>query len=88
MRGEHLLKGFSNRDIRHHLGLTTPNKVESRRQAAYVSRLLKRLHLHGLIAKIQRSRRWRLTHKGQVLMTAVLMLHDRHYPQALHNHAA
>ena len=88
MRGEHLLKGFANRDVRRHLCLTTRNKAESRRQAARVSRLLKRLHVHGLIAKIQRSRRWRVTHKGHTLITMVLMLHDRHYPQALTGQAA
>jgi len=88
MRGEHLLKGFSNRDVRRHLCPTTRNKAESRRQAARVSRLLKRLHVHGLIAKIQRSRRWRVTHKGHALITMVLMLHDQHYPQALTGEAA
>ena len=88
MRGEHLLSGFANRDIRPHLFTPTRIPAESRRQAARTSRLLKRLHMHGLIAKIQRSRRWRVTHKGHALMTMVLMLHDQHYPQALIGQAA
>jgi hypothetical protein len=88
MRGEHLLTGFANRDVRPHLFTPTRNPAESRRQAARVSRLLKRLHMHGLIAKIQRSRRWRVTHKGHVLMTTVLVLHHEHYPNTLHQQAA
>jgi hypothetical protein len=88
MRGEHLLTGFANRDIRPHLVAPTRSRAESRRQAARVSRLLKRLHLHGLIAHIQRSRRWRVTHKGHALMTTVLVLHHEHYPTTLQNQAA
>lgn len=88
LRGEHLLSGFANRDVRSSLCGFTRNKAESRRHAARVSRLLKRLHMHGLIARIQRSRRWRVTHKGHALMTMVLMLHDEHYPQVLSQNAA
>lgn len=88
MRGEHLLTGFANRDIRPHLFAPTRSPAESRRQAARASRLLKRLHMHGLIAKVQRSRRWRVTHKGHALMTTVLVLHHQHYPNTLHQQAA
>ena len=42
-------------------------------RSAHVSRLLKRLHLRGLLAKIPRSRRWRVTQLGHAVMsTAVL----------------
>lgn len=88
MGGGHLLSGFSNRDVRPHLFPPKRDKVESRRQAARVSRLLKRLHVHGLIAKIQRSRRWRVTAKGHALMSTLLLLHDEQYPQALNGEAA
>jgi hypothetical protein len=88
MRGEHLITGFANRDIRPHLFTPTRSTTESRRHAARVSRLLKRLHMHGLIAKIQRSRRWRVTDKGHALMTTVLVLHHEQYPSILNQQAA
>ena len=48
---------------------------QRRRQSAYVSRLLKRLHVHGFIAKIPRSRRWRITSRGQQVLGAALEFH-------------
>jgi hypothetical protein len=53
-----------------------------------VTRMLKRLHVHGLIGKIQHSRRWRITQKGHTLMTTVLVLHHERYPELLRQHAA
>lgn len=85
LRGDHLVRGFSNRDLRRQLPSAPPgaDTAQSRRQAARVSRLLKRLHVHGLIAKVQRSRRWRVTQKGHALMTTVLVVHDERYPELL-----
>jgi len=83
MRGEHVINGFRNQDIRRQLFKPTRNASESTRQRARVSRLLKQLHIHGLIAKIPRSRRWRVTHHGHIIMTTVLTLHHEHYTQLL-----
>ncbi len=88
MHGEHLLRGFANRDIRRHLFSPTRHPIEARRQSAQVSRLLKRLHVHGLIARIQHSRRWRVTQKGHALLTTILLLHHEHYPSILRQQAA
>jgi hypothetical protein len=88
MRGEHLLQGFRNRDIRQQLAASTPQKEPPRRTSARVSRWLKRLHAHALIAKIPRSRRWRVSLKGHAMMSAILAIHDDHYPQALARPAA
>ncbi len=88
MRGEHLLQGFANRDIRGRLFPATRDPVESRRQAGRVSRLLRRLHVHGLIGKIPHTRRWRVTRKGHPLMTVVLMLHQEGYPATWNQYAA
>lgn len=57
LRGERAIMGFRNRDILHHLFSTTKDLLALRHLAARVSRLLKLLHLHQLIAKIPRSRR-------------------------------
>ncbi len=72
IRGEHALMGFRNQDIRRHLFQSSPTPDQQRRQANRVSRLLKRLHTHHLIAKIPRSRRWRITKTGKnVIITAL-----------------
>ena len=88
MRGEHLLQGFANRDVCRQLFLPATDPFESRRQAERVSRLLKRLHVHGPIGIIQRTRRWRVTRKGHLLMTTVLILHHERYPATRHQFAA
>jgi len=88
MRGEHLLHGFCNRDVRQRLVAPTRQAEHPRRASAMVSRLLKRLHAHGLIAKVPRSRRWRVTQKGHALMSACLTLHHDRYPHALARPAA
>lgn len=88
MRGEHLLQGFRNRDIRQRLFPTSRDPAATRRQSAATSRLLKQLHLHRLIAKIPRSRRWRVTQQGQTLLSVVLTIHHEHYSQLLIQEAA
>ncbi len=88
MRGEHLISGFRNRDLRCRLCRPGVTGRDRRRQAAGVSRLLKRLHVHGLIAKIPRSRRWRATAKGQPVMAMALTLHHEEYPRYLTAKAA
>lgn len=81
-RGEHALMGFRNRDIRKHLFPSPHNPDQQRRQANRVSRLLSRLHSHRLIAKIPRSRRWRVTRTGQLVMTAALTFQPLKYTKA------
>jgi hypothetical protein len=88
LRGEHSLMGFRNQDIRIQLFAATSSPRQRRRQANRVSRLLKRLHAHGLIAKIPRSRRWRLSRRGRNLISTVLLLHEHRYPQLLTGVAA
>lgn len=80
LRGEHFLHGFRNRDIRQQLFPHAKHPKLSRRQSARISRLLHLLHVHRLIAKIPRSRRWRVTDLGHKLMTAVISLFHQHYP--------
>jgi hypothetical protein len=85
LRGEHAIMGFRNRDILHHLFSHIKDLATLRRLGARVSRLLKLLHLHQLIAKIPRSRRWRVTLKGQSIMAMVLKIHHDNYPRLLMN---
>jgi hypothetical protein len=50
LRGEHTLQGFRNRDVR--TRLFGPAPMTDRRRKAQVSRLVNRLHVRGLVAKI------------------------------------
>ena len=51
------------------------DQVLRRRLAAKVSRLLKRLHVRRLIARIPHTRRWRVTQLGGQLLGAIVRLH-------------
>jgi hypothetical protein len=64
-RGEFNLRGVQNRTLRPHL---------AHRTSAQVSRLLKRLRLHGLLKRIGRTYRYYLTQFGKHALTAGLKL--------------
>jgi hypothetical protein len=84
LRGEHAIHGFRNRDLAVHLdpsGRTDPQ--QTRKSCARMSRLLQLLRAHGLIAKIPRSRRYRLTAAGASLMPAALYLRRHDFPDLL-----
>jgi len=72
-RGEFLLQGFRNRDLRPLLfGAKKVPPEEHRRQAAAVTRQLRLLRAHGLIRKVPKTHRYHLSTKGQTVITAVL----------------
>jgi hypothetical protein len=82
MSGDHLLKGFQNADIRELLCGSCRDRAQKTRQANAVTRLLKRLHVRRLIAKIPRTRRWRTTALGQKLLGTMIHLHYHGLPLA------
>jgi hypothetical protein len=51
------------------------------KQSAQITRLLRRLHAHSLIAKILHSRRWRVSLSGRRTMAAALKLRELAYPR-------
>jgi hypothetical protein len=71
-RGEFLINGFRNRDIRPLLHGVAPNKREQRRQAAAVTRHLRLLRAHGLIQKVPKTHRYQLTEQGKKTISALL----------------
>ena len=77
LRGEHLINGFRNRDIRQRLLARPRTRRDRHRQSARISRILKRLHVHGLVSKIPRSRRWRITAYGHATLSAAINLRDQ-----------
>lgn len=82
LRGEYAIQGFRNRDVRAQL-FRAATRSEERRLSARVSRLFKRLHVRGLIAKVPRSRRWRVTRLGQALLTAAVQIYRKELPDAI-----
>ena len=71
-RGEWLIAGFRNRDIRLILHGDAPDDPTRRRMAARVTRLLGLLRAHGLIKKIPRTHRYLLTTEGTSVIPALL----------------
>jgi hypothetical protein len=64
-RGEFFMHGFRNRSLREHLG---------RSRSSQVSRLLKRLRLHGIIKKVGKTYKYYLTELGRHVAVAGLTL--------------
>lgn len=75
-RGEFLLNGFRNRDPRKLLCPATADAGERRRQAAAMTRKLALLRAHGLIVKVQKTHRYRLSAEGQRVTTALLAAYE------------
>jgi hypothetical protein len=81
LRGEHVIHGLRNRDLARSLGWSQPQDLaQARRQSARVTRKLHLLHAHGLIAKIPRSRRWRVTARGAAVMGAAIHYREQALP--------
>jgi hypothetical protein len=84
LRGEHHVNGFRNRDIQAVLFPTRVKGVaEQRRRTAHVSRLLHLLRAHGLIAKIPHAHRYRVTTKGEAMMSAAIYARYKVFPKEL-----
>jgi hypothetical protein len=79
--GDHIAQGFRNKDIRAALYQPAASDKETRRHSAAVGRLLKRLHLRGLLAKVPRTRRWKVTDRGRRLLGDALRVYRRYWPQ-------
>jgi hypothetical protein len=75
-RGEFLVNGSRNRDLRKLLCPATTDARVRRRQAAAVTRRLALLRAHGLIVKVQKTHRYRLSAEGQRVSTALLAAYE------------
>jgi hypothetical protein len=79
--GDHIARGFRNGDIRQPLFGDPKPSSQHRRASAAVGRLLKRLHVRHLVAKIPRSRRWRVTERGRHLLGVAVQLYHCSWPE-------
>jgi hypothetical protein len=77
LRGEFLLQGFRNKDVRRAMDPTAERDADSRRQASgRITRLLRLLRAHAMIRKVPTTRYYRVTPKGKQVMTTALKLRD------------
>lgn len=75
--GDFTLNGFRNRDLRNLLfpsGASSPQEL--RRQSAAITRRLRLLRAHHLIAKVPKTHRYHLSSHGRLVVTALLTAHQ------------
>src|SRR5271166_1960690 len=82
LAGDHIAQGFRNQDIRAALYIESRKDPLRQRHSAAVGRLLKRLQVRGLVVKVPRSRRWRVTDQGRRVMGDTLQTYRRYQTQA------
>ena len=75
-RGEFVLSGFRNRDIRAQLYPSAATPEQRKRAAAKVGRLLRILRAHRIIKKVATSNRYQVTKRGRLILTAILAARD------------
>lgn len=76
LSGEHHIQGFRNRHIRESLYGPLPDAEEKRRLSGRVTRMLSLLRSHGLIRKVSHTLYYRVTDRGQRVMSTSLRLRN------------
>jgi hypothetical protein len=71
-RGEFVLEGFRNRDLRQILFGQVTSPDTCRRQTAKVTRMTRMLRAHGLVHKVPKTHRYTVSPKGREIITALL----------------
>jgi hypothetical protein len=77
--GDHIARGFRNKDIR--AALFGPAEANSQQRSAAIGRLIKRLHHRQLVAKIPRTRRWRVTDAGRQILSRAVQYYSKTWPE-------
>lgn len=70
-RGEFLMNGFRNRDVRSVLYPEVTEETAQKRQTAAMSRRLRLLRAHGVIQKVAKSQRYLVTEYGRQVIAAL-----------------
>jgi hypothetical protein len=71
-RAEWTISGLRNADLREALRAHLPRGLTEKQISGRISRLLRLLRAHGLIAKVARTRRYHITRKARTAITALL----------------
>jgi hypothetical protein len=83
LQGENLVRGSRNADIGAASYGSTEGAGERRRPSHAVGRMLKRLHVRRLIAKVPHRHRWHVSPKGHQMLGAVVRLYHDGIPAAV-----
>ena len=86
--GDYIAFGFQNRNIRKHLFGCHDSKAEEAILSVKTGRLLKKLQAHKLIAKIPRSRRWRVTDEGWNIMGSAVDIYHIGWQNVIYEKSA
>jgi hypothetical protein len=70
-RGEFVINGLRNRDLRALLFGTTNDPAEDKRRAGRITRMLRMLRAHGLIHKLPHTHRYQVSDKGRKVIAAI-----------------
>lgn len=77
MKGEHQLQGFRNEDVRKALSPDSESDAYTRRKfSSRTTRILRLLHAHDLIYRVQKTNYYRITNKGHTIMGTALRFRE------------
>jgi hypothetical protein len=82
LAGDNIAKGFRNQHLRRALYAVTKDPARRARQSAAIGRMLKRLHVRGLVQKVPHTRLWRITQRGRRVLGDTLATYRRYSAQA------
>jgi hypothetical protein len=83
-RGEFLINGFRNRDLRTLLYRVEPkDEKEARRQSAAVTRKIRLLRAHGVVQKVTKTQRYVITEYGRAAIAALVAAQNADVNQLL-----
>lgn len=71
-RGEFIMQGFRNRDLRALLFGTDASPADSKSQTAKVTRMIRMLRAHGIVHKVAKTHRYNVSPAGRQLISALL----------------
>ena len=74
--GRFVIEGVRNRDLQPDWPDPAPNDPEGKRTAGRITRWLRLLTAHGLLSKIPRTQCYRLTLKGQAVITCAIRVRN------------
>lgn len=78
--GRYLLSGFTNKMIRQSI---YPTSYNDRRNRNKMTRLLKKLRVHGLIRKVPHSQKYHVSNKGRRIMNSLIEVNQKYFPEAM-----
>jgi len=82
LAGDHIGRGFRNKDIRMAIFAGVKDSKRRRRHSAAVGRILNRMHARGLVKKVPHSRLWHATDRGRRILADTLRTYRRYSTQA------